>query len=64
MKVALLSFHNAFNYGAALQAYALQCAVEEMGVQCEYINYVNEHRKNAYNMGFQLKQAIKKREGV
>ena len=61
MKVALLSFHNAFNYGAALQAYALQCAVEEMGVQCEYINYVNEHRKNAYDMHYQLRDAIKNR---
>ena len=64
MKVALLSFHNAYNYGAALQAYGLQCAVEQLGVECEYIDYVNEHRKNAYNMVFQLKTAIKNRDPI
>ena len=36
MKAALLSFHNAYNYGAALQAYALQCAVRKLGAECEY----------------------------
>lgn len=61
MKVAMLSFHNAYNYGAALQAYALQCAIEEMGVQCEYINYTNEHRKNAYDMSYQFKEALQKK---
>jgi coenzyme F420-reducing hydrogenase beta subunit len=64
MKVALLSFHNAYNYGAALQAFGLQCAVEQIGVDCEYIDYVNEHRKNAYDMSFQLKTAIKEKKVV
>lgn len=58
MKVALLSFHNAYNYGAALQAYALQDGLEEMGVQCEYINYINEERKNMYNMRHQFQMAL------
>ena len=58
MKVALLSFHNAYNYGAALQAYGLQCAVQQLGVDCEYINYQNSFRKNAYDMKYQLSQAI------
>lgn len=61
MKAALLSFHNAYNYGAALQAYAFQEAVENLGVECEYINYVNEYRKASYNMGHEFKVAISNR---
>ena len=59
MKVALLSFHNAYNYGAALQAYGLQCAVRGMGVECEYIDYQNEHRRNAYNMKYHFAAAVR-----
>ena len=29
MKIGLLSFHNAANYGAAMQAYALEHFLEE-----------------------------------
>ena len=31
MRIALLSFHTAANYGAALQSYALQRALTEHG---------------------------------
>ena len=61
MKVALLTFHNALNYGAALQAYASQKAIQDLGVECEIIDYVNEHRKNAYNMFEHAKENLKKR---
>ncbi|MBE6119188.1 MAG: 4Fe-4S dicluster domain-containing protein [Erysipelotrichaceae bacterium] len=64
MKIALLSFHNAYNYGAALQAYGLQCAVERLGFDCEYINYVNEYRRNSYDMSFQLREALKNRKWI
>lgn len=64
MKIALLSFHNAYNYGAALQAYGLQCAVQQLGVKCEYINYQNTFRKHAYDMRFQLSQAIINKKAV
>ena len=59
MKVALLSFHNAYNYGAALQAYGLQCAVQSLGVDCEYINYQNDFRRHAYDMKYQFTSAVK-----
>ena len=62
VKIALLSFHNAYNYGASLQAYALQHALEEMGAKCEYIDYLNEARENAYDMGYQLKDAVRKHD--
>lgn len=61
MKIALLSFHNAANYGAALQAYALQHALEQMGHDCEYINYLNDERRNHYSLSYLFWDAVKKR---
>ncbi len=61
MKVALLSFHNALNYGAALQAYALQKFLKAKGMEAVYIDYVNHHRTNAYNMSYQFRTALKER---
>ncbi|MFR9556501.1 MAG: polysaccharide pyruvyl transferase family protein [Rikenellaceae bacterium] len=58
MKIALLTFHNASNYGAALQAYALQQALFDMGYDNEYINYVNTRRANVYNMGYHMVNAL------
>ena len=31
MKVGILTFHNAHNYGAVLQAYALKTCVKQLG---------------------------------
>lgn len=64
MKIALLSFHNAYNYGAALQAYGLQYAVQKLGVDCEYIDYQNERRKFAYDMNKQILYAFKRKDYV
>lgn len=62
IKVALLSFHNAYNYGAAMQAYGLQEAIQEMGVDAEYINYVNSHRQYIYDTLYQVKVAIREKK--
>ncbi len=59
MKAALLTFHNAYNYGAALQALGLQAYLTSTGVDCEHINYVNHHRRNAYNTLEQARLAWK-----
>ena len=59
MKVALLSFHNAINYGAALQAYALEKYLLEQDIDCEYINYQNYHRRIAYNMSHHVWKSLK-----
>lgn len=37
--IGLLSFHESSSYGAILQCYALQTAVEERGLKCEFIDY-------------------------
>lgn len=64
MKIALLSFHNAANYGAALQAYALQRALLDMGYENEYINYQNQHRKNSYSMSHHIIDSLKKNDFI
>lgn len=40
MKVGIITFHWAANYGAVLQAYALQKALEKNGIEVEIINYI------------------------
>lgn len=62
MKIALITFHNAANFGASLQAYALQHALEQMGHENEYINYVNVTRRHQYSMSFLFWDAVKKRQ--
>jgi hypothetical protein len=39
MKIGILTFHWATNYGAVLQAYALQEFINKMGHQACIINY-------------------------
>lgn len=58
MKLALLSFHNAANYGAGLQAYALQRYLEDQGFETEYIDYQNDERRNSYDMLFHIRTSI------
>ena len=38
-KVGIITFHGAKNYGAVLQAYALQRSVEELGNECDIVDY-------------------------
>lgn len=64
MKIALLSFHNAANYGAALQAYALQHYLDNQGFETEYIDYQNDMRRSAYDMNFHIRSCIKKHQWI
>lgn len=59
MKIGLITFHNALNYGAALQTYATQKFLTDMGQECIIIDYVNESREKAYNMKAQIYKQIK-----
>lgn len=46
-KIYLLTFHGSVNYGAVLQAYALNKTIINMGYECEVIDYNRElHHKN------------------
>ena len=38
-KIGILTFHNAHNYGAVLQAYALKTKLNRMGYKAKILNY-------------------------
>lgn len=46
MKIGILTFHRAYNYGAVLQAYALQTYLKDRGCDVYIIDYYN---KNVYS---------------
>lgn len=46
--VGIITFHAAHNYGAVLQAYALQQTVLRMGMRCEIINLRTDTQKKQY----------------
>ena len=50
MKVGILTFHNAFNYGAVLQAYATQELIKSHGYEVEVIDYHNKAIDRHYNL--------------
>ena len=39
MKVGVVTFHSAFNFGATLQTWALQKALRQLGAESCVINY-------------------------
>lgn len=39
MKIGILTFHNAVNYGARLQTYALSQSFKQLGCETEVIDY-------------------------
>lgn len=48
MNVGILTFHNAHNYGAALQAYALKRKLTAMGHEAHIVNYRNAKVERNY----------------
>ena len=60
MKLGLLTFHTAANYGAALQAYAFEKFLTDKGFDCEYINYVNASRAHEYSMSWHIYDCLKR----
>lgn len=41
-KIGILTYHSGYNYGACLQAYALQTTLRKMGYESEIINFETE----------------------
>lgn len=56
-KAGILTFHDAHNYGAVLQAYALKKYINKLGIDANIINY---HHYNMPN-GFPKKRKIKEK---
>ena len=49
MKIGILTFQNAVNYGAVLQTYALQNSIEKLGVETKVIDYQCDKVNSLYN---------------
>ena len=48
LKCGVITFHNAINYGALFQTYALQRALEKVGADAEVIDYRSEYIERIY----------------
>ena len=60
VKAGILTFHRASNYGAVLQAYALQKTIENLGFTSEIIDYRSSAIEEAHNpLIFNTKEGIK-----
>lgn len=57
-KIGTLTFHKATNYGAILQAYALQQAILKLGVDTELIDYTCEAVEQRYRIKPTLKGVV------
>ena len=57
MKIGVITFHRAINYGAALQTYALQKALTNLGFDSEVIDYRCDYMEELYRLvgGFSTK---------
>lgn len=60
-KIKTITFQRAHNYGAVLQAYALQDKIEKMGYNCQIVDYMDNNIINHYkpfyikNLGIKAK---------
>jgi hypothetical protein len=59
MKVGILTFHNASNYGATLQAQAIVSAYEKYNNQVYLIDYTNNKRKRIYSPFYRVLKSLK-----
>ena len=50
MKIGIITFHRAINYGAVLQAYALKRKIDELGGSASIIDYINQKDENGYKL--------------
>ncbi|MBQ8971726.1 MAG: polysaccharide pyruvyl transferase family protein [Clostridia bacterium] len=48
MKVGLITYHSAYNFGSVLQAYATQEVIREIAGNCEIINYRTQEQRRVY----------------
>lgn len=55
MKVGILTYHRAHNYGAILQGLALREAIKMLGHESYFIDYWPEHHRNVYTMRYDLR---------
>ena len=49
-RIAIVTFHRAYNYGAVLQAYSLNRYLRDNGADCELLDYYPEYFYNMYHV--------------
>lgn len=57
MKIGIITFHRALNFGAILQTYALQRTIKDLGFECETIDYRSD-KVEANHRPISLKKLI------
>ena len=50
MKIGILTYHRAHNYGAMLQAYALRTFLQKQGHWVEFIDYWPDCHRKQYTL--------------
>lgn len=50
MRIGIITFHRAHNYGAVLQCYALCHVLKELGHKVEVVDYYPTYLRNQYNL--------------
>ena len=50
MKIGIITYHAAYNFGSVLQAYATQIMLEQMGYETQIINYRPKSQKRFYGI--------------
>ncbi len=60
-RICTITHHTVPNYGAVLQAYALQKAIEMQGYQSEILNYQPERVKQFYHQSLRAQKGIKEK---
>lgn len=59
MKIGILTFHRAVNYGASLQAYALKKYIEKQKLDVEIVDYRCKYIEDLYNNPFSKGNSFK-----
>lgn len=59
MKISIITYHSAYNFGSALQAFAMQTAVEKFAEDVKIINYRMEEQAEFYQHLYRTKYGIK-----
>lgn len=50
MRIGLITYHSAYNFGSVLQAYATQEIIREITGSCEVINYRSREQRKVYSI--------------
>ena len=59
MKLGILTFHRALNYGAVLQSYALETALNLHGYEAEIIDYACDYMEKQYRPYYNPSRSLK-----